>query len=796
VRALGEGLGPRVALVALGGYGREELCPGSDVDLMVLHAGRAARVREAAEHVFYPFWDAGFPLGHAVRTVQESTAIARDRLDAATAMLDARLVSGDGELFAAFERALAASMGKNPGAFLERLLEANRERRERHGSCSTFLEPDLKEGSGGLRDLHSMGWAARVLLGSSEVEGMVRAGLLRGREAEAVSDAGEFLIRLRTALHLQNGKRGDRVFMEHQPALAEAFGFEESVGLRAPDVLMRTLFEHARQVEHVRDAFFERARERAAGRRGAASAAPVASAGVAASPPAVESAEEALDAFARMAENGDRPEPGLLDALETAVPEAPAWTPGMRASFVRVLAAPGGRAALEAMDRADLLARLLPEWAAVRCRPQRDPYHQYTVDLHLSATVAEAARVLAGGDDDPVLLEAARAVRSSQALLLGAFLHDIGKTGEGRHVPEGVRIAARALDRMEVDEHVRGDVLFLVGEHLLLADVATRRDLSDENLVLDVAARVGTPERLAMLYILTVADARATGPHARTPWRLGLMRELLGKVQRVLERGEMGTDRAEVLKERAERVRELLAAEDADAVDRYLARLPRSYLVAVPPETAAAHFRLIAAPLGTAEVRTEVRGELDALELTVVAPDRPGLLSKVSGSLALHGLNIRSARAFTTEDGVALDLFVVEPAFGADVEEDRWRRFRSDLRRALEGRISLEYRVRQKRSHYPPPSHPVEPEVTLDNEVSDFSTVVEVSAADRIGLLFDLTRAFHELELDVHVAKVATYAGRVVDAFYVRDLYGRKVEDAEQMREIERAVLARLEDAT
>jgi [protein-PII] uridylyltransferase len=306
-----------------------------------------------------------------------------------------------------------------------------------------------------------------------------------------------------------------------------------------------------------------------------------------------------------------------------------------------------------------------------------------------------------------------------------------------------------------------------------------------------VAGRVGDAERLASLFLLTIADAEATGPHASTPWRRALVRDLVGKVQRALDRGDEQPDVLATIAERLELAGSLLADEHPDAVAAYLDRLPRPYVLATTPEVAASHFRLLVPPPGTGEVRTDVRaGErAGTYDLAVAAADRPGLLADIAGALALQGLTILSAKAFTSADGVALDLFAVEGVFEPEVTEERWRRFRGDLRHALEGRVSLERRVAEKRRHYPPPAA-VEPEVRVDDGVSDFSTVVEVSAGDRLGLLFDLALAFRDLGLDVHVAKVATYGPRVVDAFYVRDLEGRKVgERAEEIRE---AVLRRL----
>jgi [protein-PII] uridylyltransferase len=309
-----------------------------------------------------------------------------------------------------------------------------------------------------------------------------------------------------------------------------------------------------------------------------------------------------------------------------------------------------------------------------------------------------------------------------------------------------------------------------------------------------VAAAVGDPRRLAMLYVLTVADAEATGPHAATPWRLALVRELVRKVQHVLESGEMGPDRAALLPARLRAIAQHLSGEEPEAVRRYVARLPRPYVLAVEPEVAAGHFRLVGPPIGATEVRTSAGpGErTGTYDVTVVASDRPGLLARISGSLSLVGLNILSAQAFTTEDGAAIDRFVVEPAFHGDVDQERWRRFRQTLRRALEGRLWLEERVREKRGHYPSPDADVPTEIRVLDDASDFFTVVEVETADRIGLLHDLAHVFEDLRLDVHVAKVATYGPRVVDAFYVRDLEGRKVGETGRTAEVRGALRDRL----
>jgi [protein-PII] uridylyltransferase len=769
VRGLAEELPDSVAMVALGGYGRRLLLPGSDVDLMVLHEG-VQRIGETAERLFYPLWDAGISLGHAVRTVDESLDEARTRLDVACSLLDARWVAGDRGAVEELRAGVLAELRNAPERFLSRLREDAEARHRRFPAVSMALEPDLKEGAGGLRDLQSVRWAVRVA-GSA----------LLVRQAAVLDEAEEFMVRVRSALHLEAGRRTDRLVAPYQPAIAAAFGYQATAGLEATDALMRALFEHGRDVEHVhatmvlpRDGQLD------------------------VDPPT--SREEVMEAFAAAAGPGSAPQPGLVEAVAGLdLGSAPdPWTERGRRAFLDILAAgEAGAQTLEAMDRSGVLVGFLPEWEPVRCRPQRNPYHRFTVDVHLVRTAEHVGRVLAGEGNDPILRVAAGAIDDPDALLLGALFHDIGKIGGSGHAEAGERIAEGAFERMGIGGRTREDALFLIRHHLLLADTAVRRDLEDQNLILDVAATIGHPRRLAMLYVLTVADAEATGPHAATPWRLALVRDLVGKVQHVLESGDMGPDRAEVLANRLRAIAGHLDREEPGSVRAYLARLPRPYVLAVEPEVAATEFRLIAPPIGAAEVRTAA-GPGDrpgSHDVTVVAADRPGLLARIAGSLSLAGLNILSAQAFTTEDGVAIDRFAVEPAFHGEVDEDRWRGFRRTLRRALEGREWLEERVREKRRHYPPPDDTVVTEITILDRASDFFTVIEVAAADRIGLLHDLAGAFEDLRLDVHLAKVATYGPRVVDVFYVRDLEGRKLADAGvRSDEVERSLRARLGD--
>lgn len=755
---------PGLGLAALGGYGRRLQLPGSDVDLLIVHEGAdETEVRRVADAILYPLWDAGLAVGHAVRTLRGCEESSREHLGALTALLDLRPLAGE-EWVLASARDVALDLAReDPQAFAGRLREDSEARRGRFGSCAHLLEPDLKQGTGGLRDIAALGWLA-----AAQGIGLGEAGLLGARELAAVDDAEEFLVRARSAVHLETGRRADVLLLELQPDVARGFGFVDEPGLTATDALMRSLFEHARDVEAAHAAAFGRSLE-AAGEHG--SAAPL------------DGPVRVLEALNVAAGSDVVPSVGLLDAIAAAPIEDPVvWTPALRDGFLRLIGSgAAGVKLLEALDRLGLLTRFLPCWRAVRCRPQRDPYHRYTVDVHLMTALAHMSETIDHVDH-------------RGGLLLGALLHDIGKVGKGNHVPAGVGIAGEQLDAMSLEPADRDLAAFMVAEHLLLPDTATRRDLTDEDLIIDVAARIGTPERLHALELLAEADARATGPAAWTPWRQALVRELVTKVRHVLERGEMGEELAARLADRVQRVRDLLVAENDKDVDSFVLRMPRGYFLSVEPAQVARHFHTVAPRLGASEVRTAsvVGTRPGTYELLVVANDTHGLLAYIAGGLAVGGISILSAQVFTTEDRVAVDLFEVEGAFDPEITEARWRAFRGALRRAVHGQIDIGAKVVEKRAHYPAPKVGTPVTVSIDNDASDFSTVVEVGAPDRIGLLHDITRTFADLGLDVHLAKVATYDGRVVDAFYVRDDLGRKLTDAGRLAGIEAALVSTL----
>jgi len=730
-------LGPAddVALVAVGGYGRAELAPGSDLDVMLLHRGRPRSgldVRELAERIWYPLWDAGLKLGHAVRTVKEALSLAAGDLDTATALLDVRLIAGDSTLGDDLARKAEAQWQSRSDRWLPVVGAAVADRHERAGEVAFLLEPDLKEGRGGLRDVHAQHWAEAA-----------RRILLEGDEA-SLAAAYEMLLDVRVALHRRTGKASDRLLLQEQDGIASDLGFSDA------DALMAEVAAAARTIAWTSDETWERILSSVKGPRGrSAPADRHVGPGLVIRDGVVELTAEAeplsdptlvLRAAAAAAEAGLRLSRSAADRLAVeATPLGDAWPEEARLAFVRLLGAgPAAIPVIETLDQRGLMTRTLPEWEAVRNRPQRNAYHRFTVDRHLCEAAAEAARLTSR-------------VRRPDLLLVGAFLHDIGKGYPGDHSEAGVNLVDKIAPRMGFPPEDIAVLKTLVRHHLLLAETATRRDLADEATIQSVATSVGNQTTLELLAALTEADSLATGPAAWGSWKAGLITELV------------------------ERTSPVLAGQPVRTAPE-------------PP------------PDGTIELIARAR-LADALVLdgegplvTIVAPDRPGLFWRVAGTLALNGLDVVSARAWSSADGFAIERFRVQSVFGRAPD---WAAVESDLNRVLAGRLSLEARLADRARDYassprPPSAAPARVEVSVDNDASDTATVIEVRAPDRIGTLYRITKALAELELDVRLAKVASLGHEVVDAFYVVDRDGQKLDDDEHLREIQRGIAVHL----
>jgi len=704
--------GPGIALVATGAYGRREPAPGSDLDLMLLYDRPSREVAPLAERLWRPIWDAGLRLDHSVRTLEETLEVAESDLKTALGLLDARHVAGDSSLTQTLHERVLERWRAGARHRLAELREASLRRAERHGELAFLLEPDLKESRGGLRDGH----AVRAVAATWIASGMDR----RARSAyDLLLDTREALHRV--ARERTGGPAGrapsDRLGLEEQDAVA--------VRLRYPDAdaLMRAVHHAGRTLAWKLDQTWRRVDAWHAGptvRRWRRPVRRQLADGVVNHGGEVLLAADAdlkahpwlaLEAAAAAAADGLPLALQTLRRLEDglAAPPEP-WPPRAREALVALLGAGAGVVdVLEALDQVGVLERMVPEWERVRCKPQRNPFHRWTVDRHLVETAVQASTLVRGVDRPDLLL-------------LAALLHDIGKGWRGDHSVAGASVAADVASRLGLAAADRSVLVRLVRHHLLLTDTATRRDLDDPTTVRAVAEAVGDARTLGLLRALTEADARATGPTAWTPWRARLVDELARRVGERLGDGEPEP------------------AGDPGA---------RSELAR----------RALARPH-----RGELAVEVDGEEIAVAAPDRRGLLWRVAGVLALHRLDVRAATASTLEGTVLLAL----EAHARHGRAPNWHLLRDDLRRALEDLLPLERRLAEREAAYrqPAPLRPP-PRVLFQDDASELATVVEVRCADGPAVLYRITRALDACGVEVRSARIATFGAEVVDAFYV-----------------------------
>ncbi|MGH2819740.1 MAG: HD domain-containing protein, partial [Actinomycetota bacterium] len=661
--------------------------------------------------LLYPLWDSGFTIGHALVSPKQAIARGSGDLDAATSLLGARFVWGDHELFVELEERRAVWLSRKAHGVARRLLDATRERHLTADRAGWALAPDLKDDIGGLRDINVAAWLAALLDGER-------------RLPDELVTAGELLLAVREALHAEVRRKTDRLHMELQPRVAARLELE---GDAAVDDLMIRVHSTARRVEHVfsvavgeltRTAFGGPRRSGAITRLGGGVFVDEGKLEVSGGPIDVEGAVGVLAAHAH---TGKPLSLRTLERLRDAfsVPPPGRWTAPLRDRFLSLLAGAHSPSALEVLDQLDGWRVLLPEWQGIRGRAQHDPYHRYTVDAHSFLAVEELERA---GSEDPAAAAVAEEPGAAGSLRLAALLHDVGKGSGGDHSVAGEVLSRAACRRMGLDEEAVEEVGALVRNHLLLADTAARRDLDDGAVIEEVAKRVGTDRRLKLLSLLTVADARATGPGCWTEWRAALARELYRKVMYALRTGELParTDLAAATA-RVESYEPALAGRAAEL----LAALPHSYLDSVPVGDMADELSLLARGPHAGEVLHRIdRSAGDCPAITVCVRDRPGVLARTAGVLALARISVLEAQAYSTTTGLALQRFVVR-----DGGPERWQRFENDLTAAYSGRLALDARLeRQARDYHP--GAPVHPDVRVLQDVSPHSTVVEVRAPD------------------------------------------------------------------
>jgi [protein-PII] uridylyltransferase len=820
---------PRVALIATGGYGRRELSPRSDVDLLALLPGddapaaERARADAAAERLHRALWDAGLEAGFAARTLGQTLALAREDHTARTALLDCRLVCGDPDLFRGLERAMVTELeARKVEEFIQEKLEELQVRRKRYGGSVWLLEPHLKQGKGGLRDLQAALWIARV---RHKVAGLGEAGergLLPAREVKEARAARDLLWRLRNELHYATGRRDDRLTFDNQRRASAALAYRDSPTELGVEQLMRQTYIALQEIARASDALIDRCAVEDAprpmgifGRRKPAPPKPVDNTfslwqGRVTVHDREVFARRPADLVRIFAVAETYGAPVYSYARDLLVQELQRLGPSLASDrdahfeFWQVLVREGSEGqALAPLHELGILGALFPEVGRLRARAQHSLYHVYTVDTHTVFALQRLMRLRAGGlaDVEPELTRIARAQQRPLVLMLGLLFHDLGKGLGPDHSARGAELVRAYAQRISLDPADAADVEWLVLAHLKMSHLSQRRDLEDMALIESFARELRTVERLEMLYLLTYADMASVSPENWTEWKSRLLRVLYEKARGTLLAEELDqpahAESLELRRERLAKAIEPLLADPAarKAVDAFARALPERYAATVRPRDAARHLGLwlLASRSGfAAELRQPESGEA---ELTLVARDRPGLLALFSAALAANGIDILGAEVNSLEDGIALDQFVVREPGGGALAQGRWEAAHADLLRLFSGAEDPHRLVlrRLRRATWAASAAPeVETKVRVDNVSSGDCSILDVFTQDRPGLLHAIADALHRAGASIEVARIATEGNRATDAFYLREASGqagaRKIASPERLKELQDAV--------
>jgi len=812
-----------MAIVATGGYGRGRLAPFSDIDLMFLPAKKiSARGQRIVEFMLYILWDIGLKVGHATRTADEAVKLARGDLTIRTSLLEARWVWGERETFdnfrTRFAREVIAGSGRD---FVEAKLAERDARLARMGDSRYVLEPNLKEGKGGLRDLQTLFWIAKYLYGSGDAEALIKEGVLTAEDARAFARADEFLWAVRCHLHFLAGRPEERLSFDAQKEIARRMSYRDRAGGRGVERFMKHYFLVAKDVgdltrivcavleeEQKKSLFRLRADAplfakphgtdfRIDGNRLA-----FADDGAIARDPVNllrlfrEAQRLGLDVHPRamrlVARNVRRVDQRLREDAEANRIFLDILTDGANAE-----------AALTWLNETGVFGRFVPDFGRVVAQMQYDMYHVYTVDEHTIRAIGLLNKIERGAfaKDHPVSSGIIHELQSRRVLYVALLLHDIAKGRGGDHSEIGAEIAKTLGPRFGLNEWETETVSWLVLHHLLMSRTAFKRDLDDPKTIADFVAKVQSPERLRLLMILTVADIRAVGPQVWNAWKAKLLRELYFLALEAMTGGEPALRRSARAERAMEGLKASLAAErpawTVPEIEEHIARGTTAYWLAFGADDLVRHARLIReAQRDNRDLVIETRADTEraATEVLVYTHDHPGLFAGLAGAFALAGANVVDARVTTLANGMALDVFAIQDVNGgAFADPDRLKRLERRIADTLSGRTSSAREMESASARGRVArlgAFTVPPRALIDNKASATYTVIEINGRDRPGFLRDITRALTQAGLQISSAHISTYGERVVDVFYVRDVFGLKVENEAKIKAIREKLLA------
>ena len=811
--------GERMALVAVGGYGRGELAPYSDVDLLFLLPYKATpHTEQVVEYMLYALWDLGLKVGQSTRSINETIAQAKADLTIRTAILEARYIWGEQAIFDAMKAAFDSEIVKgNAAQYVKDKLAERNERHQRLGDSRYLVEPNVKEGKGGLRDLHTLFWIAKFAYRVDDVSKLVELKVFSEDEAARFARAQNFLWTVRCHLHFLAGRAEDRLTFEHQAEIGRLMGYTDHAGTRGVERFMKHYFLVAKDVgdlTRIICAVLEsehKARPLLAWRPwGGAKTLD----GFIVEGGRVDVDGE--DAFRcnrvdllrlfHVAEEHDldiHPHAlrlithnlRLIDNNLRADPEA-------NRLFMEILTSrKDPEVALRRLNEAGVFGRFVPDFGRVVAQMQYDMYHIYTVDEHTIFAIGILSKLEKGllADELPLTTALTPTIDagSRRALYLAVLCHDIAKGRGGDHSILGEEVAQKLGPRLGLSAEETETVAWLVRWHLLMSATAFKLDVDDPKTISDFVERVQSPERLKLLLLLTVVDIRAVGPKVWNGWKAALLRELYHHTAELMAGGLVDEARGQRIAAAQAAVRQLLGDFTSEEIDSFIAKGYPFYWLSFEPEIMARHARLIR----TAErdgklliVETRVDPDRAVTEVTLYTADHAGLFSRIAGALAIAGANIVDAKILTMQNGMALDTFTVQDQAGDAFDQpERLARLSAALEGVLSGAIKAHVELAR------PPAIPartrtlaVPPRVIVNNTASRTHTVIEVNGRDRPGLLFQVTRALTALNLQISSAKISTYGEKVVDVFYVKDLFGHKIEDETRLKNIREGLLGAL----
>jgi len=810
---------PDFALIATGGYGRGVLAPYSDIDLLFLSdAPLGPQGRRAVEFMLYLLWDLGLKVGHATRTVSECVEDAKGDVTIQTALIDARHLAGDRAVFDRFDAAFRAFRKQSGLApFLVAKRNERAARHARYGDSPFLVEPHVKEGRGGLRDLQTLYWLARHAFGVQRMPELVGqdspgGGLLTPQEARAIRRAWNFLWTVRFHLHYVTGRAEERLTFDLQPVVGARMGYTRHGVQDGVERFMKHLFLTARDVVRL-TRLLEPAIERAA--LGPPAVLPtgdaaLAQAGIALADGKVLFAPDRpvdqdpaimLRLVRAARDRGLEIHPLAFRALVRNARYAVRLRGDLAASalFLDILSGRDAARWVLTLNEVGFLSRFIPDWARIVGLMQFDTYHVFTVEEHTIEALGVLCQLERGELNEvaPVASELVGQIQSRRALYVAVLLHDIAKGRGGDHSELGAEIALELCPKLGLTPEETETVSWLVLNHLLVSQTAFKRDIDDPKTILDIAETVQSPERLRLLLVLTVADMRAVGPKVWNGWKATLLRELYWRVAEVLAGGLSVPERDTRVARAKQAAAALLDTAPREETERFLSLGYPGYWLSFDPDTHARHARMIQeadstdAPL---TVRTRVLESRAVTEVTVYVTDHPGLFSRIAGALAVAGASIVDARIHTMTNGMALDTFWVQDAAGGAFDAPhRLARLGVLVEQALSGRLRLDAEIGKLRRE-PARLRAVQipPRVVIDNHASNSHTVIEVNGRDRPGLLHDVTAAISDQGLQIGSAHITTYGVRAVDVFYVKDVFGLKVENERKLATLRGALVSAL----